>query len=102
MTGLRQNLKRNIIVTIAGIMLIGAAVIVLKGRYSESQPLSDDEIIRVHSAIQAVAPGDVHNLQQNRDGSVTAFVTSGPYSKQTVVATKVGDHWKASVTVVYF
>ena len=97
-----QNLKRHIIVTIAGIILVGTAAIALTIHYSEPQPLSDDEIVRVHSAIQAVAPGDIHNLQQNRDGSVTAFVTSGHDSKQTVVATKVGDTWNASITMEYF
>jgi hypothetical protein len=99
---LLQNLKRNIIATTAGIILVVAAVIALTVQYSEPKPLSDDELVKVHNAIQAVAPGNIGNLQLNRDASVTAFVTSGHYSKQSVVAKKVGDKWTASVTMVYF
>lgn len=99
---LLQNMKQRIFVTIAGIILIGAGAIALTIHYSEPKPLSENEILRVQNAIQAVAPGDIGNLQQNRDGSVTAFVTSGHYSKQTVVATKVRDKWNASVTITYF
>ena len=102
MTRLQQNVKRHIVVTIAGMILVGTAAIALTSRYSEPHPLSDDEILRIHSAIHAIAPGDIRNLQQNRDGSVTAFVSSGPYDKQTVVATRVGDKWEASVTMEYF
>ena len=97
----QQNVKRRIIVTIAGLILVGTAVIVLTTRH-EPPPLSDDETLRIQTAIHAIAPGDIRNLIQNQDGSVTAFVTSGHYSKQTVVATKVGDEWNASVTMVYF
>jgi PmbA protein len=87
--------------------LVGALTAALSGqalqqKQQRSQPLSDDETLTIHSAIHAIAPGDISNLKQNRDGSVTAFVSSGPYDKQTVVATKVGDKWKASVTMVYF
>lgn len=91
-----------IIVTVIGIILAATAAVALTIQFTEPQPLSDNEILRVHHAIQAVAPGDISNLQQNRDGSVTAFVTSGHYSKQTVVAKKVGDKWSASVTMEYF
>lgn len=99
---LLKNLKRNIIVTTAGIILVGTVAIAMTIHYSEPRPLSDDELVRVHNAIQAVAPGDIRNLEQDRDGSVTAFVTSGHYSKQTVVARKVGHKWTASVTMEYF
>ena len=99
---LQKNLKRNIIVTTTGIILVGTIAIALTIPYSEPRPLSDDELFSVHSAINAVAPGNIHNLKQNRDGSVTVFVTSGHYSKQTVVATKVGDKWTASLTMEYF
>ena len=99
---LLKNVKRNIIVATAGIILVGTVAIALTIHYSEPLPLSDDELVRVHNAIQAVAPGDIRNLEQNRDGSVTAFVTIGHYSKQTVVAKKVGDKWTASVTMQYF
>ena len=102
MTGVQQNVKRHIVVTIAGMIIVGTAAIALTIRNSEPQPLSDDETLTIHSAIHAIAPGDISNLKQNRDGSVTAFVSSGPYDKQTVVATRVGDKWKASVTMVYF
>jgi hypothetical protein len=97
-----QNAKQHIIVIVTGIILAATVAIALTIHYIEPQPLSDNEILIVHNAIQAVAPGDIRNLQQNRDGSVTAFVTSGHYSKQTVVARKVGDKWNASVTMVYF
>ena len=98
-----QHVKQHIIiVTFIGIILAAAAAIALTIQITEPQPLSDNEILRVHNAIQAVAPGDISNLQQNRDGSVTAFVTSGHYSKQTVVAKKVSDKWSASVTMMYF
>ena len=102
MMRLQKNLKRNIIVNTAGIILVGTIAIALTIPYSEPRPLSDDELVSVHNAIHAVAPGDIHNLKPNRDGSVTVFVTSGHYSKQTVVATKVGDKWTASVTMEYF
>ena len=102
MTRAQLKVKRHIVLTIAGVILLGTVAIALTIRNSEPQPLADDEILRIHSAIHAIAPGDIHNLQQNRDGSVTAFVSSGLYSKQTIVATKVGDKWKASVTMVYF
>jgi hypothetical protein len=99
---LLKNLKRNIIVTTAGIILVGTIAIALTIPYPAPRPLSADELVSVHKAIQVVAPGDIHNLKQNRDGSVTVFVTSGHYSKQTVVATKVGNKWTASVTMEYF
>ncbi len=102
MKHLLQNLKRNIIVTTAGIILVGTAAIALTIHYSEPKPLSDEELVRVHNAIQKVAPGHIGNLVLNRDGSVTVFVTSGHYSKQTVVARKIGDKWTASVTMEYF
>lgn len=95
-------MKRNIIVATAGIILVGTVAIAVTILYSEPKPLSEEELVSVHNAIHAVAPGDIRNLEQNRDGSVTVFVTSGHYSKQTVVATKVGDKWTASVTMEYF
>jgi hypothetical protein len=97
-----QNLKRNVIVAGVGIIFVVTAAIALIFHYSDLHPQSDDELARVHNAIQAVARGDIQNLQQNRDGSVTAFVTSGHYSKQTIVAEKVGDKWNASVTMIHF
>ncbi len=74
---LLKNLKRNIIVTIVGIIMVSTIAISLTISYSEPRPLSDDELVSVHNAIHAVAPGDIHNLKQNRDGSLTVFVTSG-------------------------
>ena len=99
---LLQSLKRNIITATAGIILVATVAIALTVLYSEPKPLSDEELVKVHNAIQAVAPGHIGNLEQDRDASVTAFVTSGYYSKQSVVAKKVGDKWTASVTMVYF
>jgi hypothetical protein len=97
---LLQHVKQYIVVAVTGIIFAAAIALII--HYTEPQPLSDNEIVRVHNAIQAVAPGDIRNLLQNRDGTVTAFVTSGHHSKQTVVAAKVGDEWMASVTMVYF
>lgn len=102
MAPLLQNLKRNIIVTTAGIILVGTVAIALTLYSFEPLPLSDDELVKVHNAIQTVAPGHFGNLEQNRDGSVTFFVTSGHYSKKTVVAKKVSNKWTASVTMIYF
>ncbi len=102
MARVQRNLKRRIFVTIAGLILVCAAAIALTIRYSAPKPLSEDETLRIQSAIHAIAPGDIHNLKQNRDGSVTAFVSSGLLHKQTVVAVKVGDKWTATVTMIYF
>lgn len=102
MTRIQKNVKRHVVVTIAGMILVSMAAIALTIRNSEPHPLADDETLRIHSAIHAIASGDIRNLKQNRDGSVTAFVSSGPHDKRTVVATKVGGIWKASVTMVYF
>ncbi|MDB5337780.1 MAG: hypothetical protein JWN70_3399 [Planctomycetaceae bacterium] len=102
MMRVQQNVQRLVVVIISGMILVGTAAIAMTSRYSEPPPLSDSEILRVHSAIHAIAPGDIRSLQQNRDGSVTAFVSSSPEHKQTVIATKVDNEWRASVTVIYF
>lgn len=102
MKHLLQNMKRNIFVATAGIILAGTVAIALTIHNSEPEPLSDEELVRVHTEIQKVASVDIGHLELNRDGSVTAFVTSGHYDKRTVVARKAGDKWTASVTMEYF
>jgi hypothetical protein len=62
MARVRQNVKRHIIVAIEGIVLVGTTAIALTIRY-EPPPLSDDEILRIQSAIHAIAPGDIRNLK---------------------------------------
>ena len=102
MTRLQKNLKRRLAVAIAGMVFVGTTAIALAIRHSDPTPLSDDETLSIKNAIHAIATGNISNMKQNRDGSVTAFVASGSHHKQTVVAAKVGETWTVSVARVYF